>query len=953
MTSHQHPHSDTITGKWLGWLVNNVRLILISLVVMSVLLLGAGISLAPDKEASFDPPGDEFATQELVDRTFVPSTTQWDFVVEDEDGDALDQESLLEWKQNTDALRTDSELSDALSIYFDSDLGITVNGTYTLADAVDAELLATGVEGGLASATNDQTKQALNAVLSEDRPTAIFRDIISVHGQVETATVGGQEIQLYTAPVFLSQVRVDHVAFPIDLENDSDPATRTQTQQEAIDDELDLEVERYARDVQAALRGDQEFIKVWGLAIDGGLTSEENFGDTVPFLLGAFGLIILLVGALLRSYWAASLAAVMLGLTLLWARMISNIIGFEESIILDVIVPIATISFGVDFMIHAVGRVREELADGRAYRSAYVVGIATVGGALALALSTSSIAFGSNASSGIDAIIEFGFGAAIALAAALLMLGVLAPLFLLRIEETLAAAPPSGSSPRARIGSWLRVFAAALLGSVVIVGVVAAPAIGAVAVAAYALVFLVLPLLYTKRHARRQDARGASAPVVNIAGQHSERTGSLVASIVRVRYAALLLIGVITAAAAYGATQVESKTEFADFLPAGSDIIVSIDKAIDHSGSVSPGGVLIYVEGSDLANPVSLQAAETVIDSISTAGGEIFVQNPDGTFATPTNFLDVARATVDVEFAAAAVEGETGVAITDTDNDGFPDSAEQVEAVFSYATENGLPADQQTFIFTADEISQILARRGEAWSTVLSFPMQGAGFGDAPVVERARNAAEAGASELISLTGSEDLSLETALGGEVLTEQLRLDAITDTMVLAVPLAMVLCLIVAGLVMRSIRQSAVSIIPIALVLAWLLGFMYAAGYNLNAVTATIAAISVGIGIDYSIHFTMRFREELRRATDRLAAINAAGAGTGTALILSATTSIVGFLFLALAPMPVFADYGLLTAVMIAFSLLAALTVLPSLLYIVTPEHGPSDRVEVNEPDATPF
>ena len=157
----------------------------------------------------------------------------------------------------------------------------------------------------------------------------------------------------------------------------------------------------------------------------------------------------------------------------------------------------------------------------------------------------------------------------------------------------------------------------------------------------------------------------------------------------------------------------------------------------------------------------------------------------------------------------------------------------------------------------------------------------------------------------------------------------------------------------SLVMRSIRQSAVSIIPIALVLAWLLGFMYAAGYNLNAVTATIAAISVGIGIDYSIHFTMRFREELRRATDRLAAINAAGAGTGTALILSATTSIVGFLFLALAPMPVFADYGLLTAVMIAFSLLAALTVLPSLLYIVTPEHGPSDRVEVNEPDATPF
>ena len=217
--------------------------------------------------------------------------------------------------------------------------------------------------------------------------------------------------------------------------------------------------------------------------------------------------------------------------------------------------------------------------------------------------------------------------------------------------------------------------------------------------------------------------------------------------------------------------------------------------------------------------------------------------------------------------------------------------------------------------------------------------MQGAGFGDAPVVAAARSAVEAGESEFLDATSAEGLSLETSIAGEVLTEQLRLDAITQTMVIAVPLAIVLCLAVAALVMRSVRLAAVSVVPIALVLAWLLGFMYATGYNLNAVTATIAAISVGIGIDYSIHFTMRYREELRRASDRLSAIREAGSGTGTALILSASTSIVGFLLLALAPMPVFAAYGMLTAVMIAFSLIAALTVLPSLLYMVTPaDHG---------------
>ena len=80
---------------------------------------------------------------------------------------------------------------------------------------------------------------------------------------------------------------------------------------------------------------------------------------------------------------------------------LSNIFGFDDSVILDVIVPIATISFGIDFMIHAVSRCREELGQGKSHRSAYVIGIATVGGALAL--STSSIAFGSNATSGIAA----------------------------------------------------------------------------------------------------------------------------------------------------------------------------------------------------------------------------------------------------------------------------------------------------------------------------------------------------------------------------------------------------------------------------------------------------------------------------------------------------------------------------------------------------------------------
>ena len=62
--------------------------------------------------------------------------------------------------------------------------------------------------------------------------------------------------------------------------------------------------------------------------------------------------------------------------------------------------------------------------------------------------------------------------------------------------------------------------------------------------------------------------------------------------------------------------------------------------------------------------------------------------------------------------------------------------------------------------------------------------------------------------------------------------------------------------------------------------------------------------------------------------------AAGAGTGAALFASALSSIVGFAIMALAPMPMFATYGFLTAIMIVMALLATLAVLPGLLMLVT-------------------
>jgi predicted RND superfamily exporter protein len=950
MTANDAITEGSRTSRMLTAMVNHPRRVLIGLVLVTLLLLFAGVATAPEEEASVSPGGEVLDTAETVERTFRPSTTELQFIVEDEGGDALDLATLREWKENSDELRASEELSGAFSTYFDGDLDRTVEGFYTVADAVDDELRAEGIDGGLEDASEAQVKEALAAVLDAEAPTATFRDGLSIDASGPSAGAGGAEGAAWEAPAFLALARVDRSAFPVDVEDESDPATRTVSEQDEIDLARDTEIEQWGRDALETLRGDRENFDAWGVAIDGTLTSDESFDATLPFLFGAIAMIVLLVGGMLRSYWAAALAGAGIALTLLWARMITNIIGFDESIILDVIVPIATISFGVDFLIHAVGRVREHLARGPDHRSAYVFGIASVAGALALALSTSAIALASNATSSIPAVTEFGFGAAIALASAFVVLGILAPLFLLRIEEAIGVDGGRPETRRGRIASALRLLAAAFFAGIAILAVIAAPPVGALLTALYAALAIAVPARRRRRRAAGIPGAERTISAPNTAGESSVRAGRVVSRIVEGRWAMALIVVAITAGAALAATRVERQTEPSDFFPSGSDFVVGIDKLVEHSSSASPGDVYVYLEG-EIADPVLLEAFDAADQQVAEQGGELFARNPDGTLTAPDGAIEIARAGLEVAFARRDVARRSGVELTDRNGDGMPDSPEQVQALFAVAADSGIRSDGKTFVYTPDQVAQTVQPVGGGeFATLLRYPMQG--FPETATIEEARELVEEAALEITGAADRGGAVVEARVSGDIVAEQVTLDAITDAMVISVPLAMVLCFTVAALAMRSVRLALVSIVPIALVIVWLLGFMGAFDYNINTITATIAAISVGVGIDFSIHYTMRYREQLRDARSRLEAVRIAAEGTGTALVLSGLTSIIGFSVLALAPLPIFAAYGLLTAVMIAFSLAASLIVLPSLLYLLGPKPdsglGPRPAVPA-EPD----
>lgn len=116
-------------------------------------------------------------------------------------------------------------------------------------------------------------------------------------------------------------------------------------------------------------------------------------------------------------------------------------------------------------------------------------------------------------------------------------------------------------------------------------------------------------------------------------------------------------------------------------------------------------------------------------------------------------------------------------------------------------------------------------------------------------------------------------------------------------------------------------------PIVLVLFWVLGTMALFGIPYNVITALITALSIGIGVDYTIHIIHRYEEEFEHSRDPEAAARRTLGTTGSALLGSALTTGLGFGVLILSSLTPFQQFGIVTAITIAYALIAAIVVVP--------------------------
>ena len=135
--------------------------------------------------------------------------------------------------------------------------------------------------------------------------------------------------------------------------------------------------------------------------------------------------------------------------------------------------------------------------------------------------------------------------------------------------------------------------------------------------------------------------------------------------------------------------------------------------------------------------------------------------------------------------------------------------------------------------------------------------------------------------------------------------------------------------------RTAADVALTLLVIMTAIVWVQGLAVLLGPDhlgiigkLNEITQIVPILLIGLGVDYAIHLTGRYREELSQGKSVASATTRAIGTVGVALILATITTAVGFLTNLISPLPGLKDFGILTAVGIGAAFVLMLTLLPS-------------------------
>ncbi len=162
-----------------------------------------------------------------------------------------------------------------------------------------------------------------------------------------------------------------------------------------------------------------------------------------------------------------------------------------------------------------------------------------------------------------------------------------------------------------------------------------------------------------------------------------------------------------------------------------------------------------------------------------------------------------------------------------------------------------------------------------------------------------------------------------------------LQTLFNSQIMTLGAVMVGIMIMLMILFWSVKVALVGILPNALAATSILGLMGWSGIPLDIMTITIAAITVGIAVDDCIHYLYRYKTELPELSDPIKTMHYCHDNIARAAFYTTLTITIGFSILLFSNFIPTILFGALTAVAMVIALLAALTLMPKLILLLSP------------------
>ena len=176
---------------------------------------------------------------------------------------------------------------------------------------------------------------------------------------------------------------------------------------------------------------------------------------------------------------------------------------------------------------------------------------------------------------------------------------------------------------------------------------------------------------------------------------------------------------------------------------------------------------------------------------------------------------------------------------------------------------------------------------------------------------------------------------EFKLAGVLILFNNLLQSLFKSQILTLGFVMVGIFLMFLILFKNIRLSLIGIVPNFIAAFFILGIIGLLGIPLDMMTITIAAITIGIAVDNSIHYIYRFKEEFKDLGDYNKTLELCHSTVGKAILNTSVTIVFGFSILVLSKFIPTIYFGIFTGLAMLLAMVSVLTLLPSLILLIKP------------------